>query len=80
MTRSTMSAAGILRRKQGYFVPGVEARIVDHDGRELPWDGETMGELQVRGFWVVGQYYKMEREREYFTDDGWFRTGDVGYD
>ena len=66
-----------IKAKQGYFVPGVEARIVDHDERELPWDGETMGELQVRGFWVVGQYYKMERDHEYFTDDGWFRTGDV---
>ena len=66
-----------IKAKQGYFVPGVEARIVDHDERELPWDGETMGELQVRGFWVVGQYYKMERDNEYFTDDGWFRTGDV---
>ena len=36
-----------------------------------------MGELQVRGHWVVGQYYKLEHDREHFTDDGWFRTGDV---
>ena len=58
-------------------MPGVDARIVDDDGRELPWDGATMGELQVRGYWVAGQYYRLEREREHFTDDGWFRTGDV---
>ena len=80
MTRSTMSGRWDIKAKQGYFVPGVEARIVDHDERELPWDGETMGELQVRGFWVVGQYYKMERDHEYFTDDGWFRTARRRYD
>ncbi|MCY3864017.1 MAG: long-chain fatty acid--CoA ligase [Chloroflexi bacterium] len=66
-----------IKAKQGYFVPGVDARIVDEDGKELPWDGATMGELQVRGYWVVGQYYKIENDQEHFTDDGWFRTGDV---
>ena len=66
-----------IKAKQGYFVPGVDARIVDDEGSELPWDGETMGELQVRGPWVVGQYYKIERDHEHFTADGWFRTGDV---
>ncbi len=66
-----------IKAKQGYFVPGVDARIVDDDGRELAWDGRTMGELQVRGYWVAGQYYKLEEDHEHFTDDGWFRTGDV---
>lgn len=66
-----------IKAKQGYFVPGVDARIVDDEGTELPWDGETMGELQVRGYWVVGQYYKIEHDHEHFTADGWFRTGDV---
>ena len=66
-----------MKAKQGYFVPGVDARIVDNDGRELPWDGETMGELQVRGYWVAGQYFKIDHDAEHFTDDGWFRTGDV---
>ncbi len=65
------------KAKQGYFVPGVEARIVDDSGRELPWDGATMGELQVRGYWVAGQYYKVEQDGEHFSPDGWFRTGDV---
>ncbi len=66
-----------IKAKQGYFVPGVDARIVDDAGNELPWDGETMGELQVRGYWVAGGYYKIERDQEHFTVDGWFRTGDV---
>ena len=66
-----------IKAKQGYFVPGVDARIVNDAGEELPWDGETMGELQVRGYWVAGQYYKREDDREHFTADGWFRTGDV---
>ena len=59
-------------------MPGVDARIVDEAGKELPWDGETMGELQVRGYWVVGQYYKLEHDqRAFHRYDGWFRTGDV---
>ena len=66
-----------MKAKQGYFVPGVDARIVNQQGKELPWDGETMGELQVRGLWVAGQYYKYEKHPEHFTGDGWFRTGDV---
>ena len=66
-----------IKAKQGYFVPGVDGRIVDEAGLELPWDGETMGELQVRGHWVAGAYYKIERDADHFTADGWFRTGDV---
>ena len=65
------------KAKQGYFVPGIEARIVDDSGAELPWDGATMGELQTRGYWVAGAYYRVERDDEHFTPDGWFRTGDV---
>lgn len=74
-----LDAAGCwdIKAKQGYFVPGVDARIVGDSGKELPWDGETMGELQVRGYWVAGRYYKIERDEEHFTADGWFRTGDV---
>ena len=74
-----LDAAGCwdIKAKQGYFVPGVDARIVDDQGKELPWDGETMGELQVRGYWVVGRYYKIPRDAEHFSNDGWFRTGDV---
>jgi fatty-acyl-CoA synthase len=65
-----------VRAKQGTTVPGVEARIVDVDGRELPWDGESFGELQVRGPWIISSYYNDERSPDSF-EDGWFRTGDV---
>jgi len=66
-----------IKAKQGYFIPGVDARIVDSGGNSLPWDGKTMGELQVRGIWIVAQYYKVDNQPEHFTADGWFRTGDV---
>jgi fatty-acyl-CoA synthase len=66
-----------LRAKQGLPVPFVEARVIDEKG-EAPWDGETMGELQVRGPWVAASYYNPEAGAEdKWTDDGWFGTGDV---
>ncbi len=65
-----------VRAKQGTAVPGVEARVVDIDGRALPWDGQSFGELQVRGPWVIRAYYNDERGADSFQD-GWFRTGDV---
>jgi fatty-acyl-CoA synthase len=66
-----------IKAKQGYPIVGVELRIVDGDGNELPWDGQTMGEVQVRGPWIVRQYFRVEPSPESFTADGWFRTGDV---
>ncbi len=66
-----------IKAKQGYAVPLVEIRIVNDEGEELPWDGTTMGEVQVRGPWVIRDYYKLEGASEQFTADGWFRTGDV---
>ncbi len=65
-----------VRAKQGTTVPGIEARVVDVEGRELPWDGQSFGELQVRGPWVIRSYYNDERSDDSFQD-GWFRTGDV---
>jgi len=65
-----------IRAKQGIPVPFVEIRAVDDAGREVPWDGKTMGELQVRGPWVIKSYYNDPRNEEAF-DEGWFRTGDV---
>ena len=62
---------------QGIPLAGVELRIVSDDGAELPWDGETMGELQARGPWVIRGYFKRDPTPEHFTADGWFRTGDV---
>ncbi len=66
-----------MRAKQGMAVTGVEMRIADGEGNALPRDGKTIGEVQVRGPWVVKQYYKTPVAPESFTDDGWFRTGDV---
>ncbi len=66
-----------VKAMQGYPVPMVELRIADESGEELPWDGKTMGEIQVRGPWVIRQYYKIENTPDKFTGDGWFRTGDV---
>jgi fatty-acyl-CoA synthase len=64
------------RARQGKPLPFVETRAVA-DGREVPWDGQTMGELEVRGPWVARQYYNVDGPDQRFSDDGWFRTGDV---
>ncbi|MBL8055447.1 MAG: long-chain fatty acid--CoA ligase [Anaerolineales bacterium] len=65
------------RAKQGTPNMGVELRGVDETGREVPWDGKTIGEMQVRGPWIAREYYRDERSPLSFTADGWFRTGDV---
>jgi fatty-acyl-CoA synthase len=62
---------------QGMASPGVEARVIDGDGKDVAWDGRTMGELIVRGPWVAASYYNDERSAASFTSDGWFRTGDI---
>jgi len=67
-----------LRTTVGQPLFGVEARIADPvTGEEQPWDGETSGELQVRGPWIASGYYNDERSPESFTPDGWLKTGDV---
>ena len=67
-----------LRTSVGPTVAGVDFRVVEPGTVEpLPWDGETSGELQVRGPWIAATYYNDERAGESFTDDGWLRTGDV---
>ena len=60
---------------QGRVPPGVEIRIVREDGSQAPWDGETFGEIQVRGNWVAASYYKDPAPEKF--SDGWLRTGDV---
>ncbi len=64
------------RAKQGLPAPFVEVRVVNEEG-EAPWDGKTMGELQVRGPWVAASYYNLPEAQDRWTEDGWFRTGDV---
>ena len=67
-----------VRSTVGRINCGVEMRIVDPETlEEKPWDGETSGELQVRGPWVIREYYNDSRSPESFTPDGWLRTGDV---
>lgn len=66
-----------VKASQGTPVFGVEVRVIDENGAELAWDGVSMGELQVRGPWIIKQYYKRDIAPENFTADGWFRTGDV---
>ncbi len=63
--------------KAGRSLFGIELRIVDDDGRELPWDGEAFGALQVRGPWVCSDYFKLGGAAGTHTQDGWFETGDV---
>ena len=65
-----------LMARHGLPIPGVDIRIVDQEGKELPWDGITMGELQTRGPWITSGYYNDPRSEQAFMD-GWFRTGDV---
>jgi fatty-acyl-CoA synthase len=64
------------RTTQGFAVPLVETRHTAEDGKVLAWDGETMGELEVRGPWVARSYFGGDGADRY-TKDGWFKTGDV---
>src|SRR4051794_3785446 len=62
---------------QGRPLPLVELRNRDAEGNLLPWDGESMGELEIRGPWVAAGYYETADQAERWTADGWFKTGDV---
>jgi fatty-acyl-CoA synthase len=63
-----------IRLKQGRAIYGVDMKIVDGSGKELPWDGKTYGDLLVKGPWIIREYYKGESDP---LVDGWFPTGDV---
>ncbi len=64
-----------VRIKQGRGIFGVDMKIVDGQGQELPWDGKSYGDLLVRGPWVINAYFKGEGGSPLV--DGWFPTGDV---
>jgi fatty-acyl-CoA synthase len=71
------------RLTQGRFPTSVEARLTGPGGERLPWDGESAGELEVRGPWIAGAYYNGPgadplRPADKFSEDGWLKTGDVG--
>jgi fatty-acyl-CoA synthase len=61
----------------GLPVPLIDLRIVGENGEVAPWDGVAVGEVQVRGPFVTGDYHNVPRDPEKFTNDGWLRTGDV---
>ena len=65
-----------IEMKQGHPPFGVEMKITDDNGRDLPWDGKTFGRLKVRGPAVAKAYYKVDSD-PVFEKDGWFDTGDV---
>ena len=65
------------KAKAGIPTPWVEMRVMNESG-EVPRDGETMGEIQLRGPWIAASYYNLPEEKDKWTRDGWFRTGDVG--
>lgn len=61
--------------RQGRVVFGVDMKIVDEQGQELPWDGQTSGNLEVKGPWVIHDYFKSDGSEA--LNEGWFRTGDI---
>jgi len=65
------------RAKTGRVVTGVELRIVGETGEPLPADGRSVGEIEVRGPWITGGYYKVDAPERF--NEGWLRTGDVGH-
>jgi len=65
------------KAQAGIPVPFIERRVVCDEG-EVPWDGKTVGEVQLRGPWVAASYFNLPAEADKWTEDGWFRTGDVG--
>ncbi len=64
------------RAKQGRALPWVELRLMGDDGKEVPWDGSSTGEIEVRGPWVAARYFDDDSDGEKFRA-GWLRTGDI---
>jgi len=63
-----------VKAKQGRAIYGMNLKITDDDGNDLPWDGKSFGSLKAKGGWVCDGYYKLEQADE---TDGWFDTGDI---
>ncbi len=60
------------RIKQGMIVPGMEIRIMSDEGKVLPWDGQSVGEIQVRGPYIAKSYFN-NPDKSSFSQDGWFK-------
>jgi fatty-acyl-CoA synthase len=73
---ATGEASRAARARTGRIVAGVDMRLVDGDGAEQPWDGTSIGEIQVRGPWITAGYHGVDAPEKFH--DGWLRTGDVG--
>ncbi|MGM0453965.1 MAG: long-chain-fatty-acid--CoA ligase, partial [Thermodesulfobacteriota bacterium] len=67
-----------LKKKQGYPVVGLDVKVVDQEGNELPHDGKSPGEILIRGPWITGSYYNAAGSEESFTEDGYWKSGDAG--
>lgn len=65
------------KRSQGLPVNGIDIRVVDSEDRDLPFDGESVGEVLLRGPWIAERYHELEDDADRFLD-GYWRTGDVG--
>jgi fatty-acyl-CoA synthase len=71
-----------VRAKQGWPAPFVEIRLMRPEGAEgqpaeVPWDGVSSGEIEIRGPWVAASYFESPDQAHRWSADGWFRTGDV---
>lgn len=64
------------KRSQGLLVSGVDVRLVDGEGKDVPFDGTSQGEILLRGPWIIDSYYKLDEDDRFF--DGYWRSGDVG--
>ncbi len=67
-----------LKKKQGIIVSGLEIKIVDKNGKELPHDGKSSGEILLKGPWITENYFNAPQTVDSFTERGYFKTGDAG--
>jgi len=65
------------KRRQGLLMPGVDFRLVDQAGHDVPFDGVSQGEILLRGPWIIERYHKLEEDTDRFAG-GYWRSGDVG--
>ncbi|WP_298279928.1 long-chain fatty acid--CoA ligase [uncultured Bradyrhizobium sp.] len=65
-----------VRTRQGIPVPGIEVRVLDADGKQVPWNDTEVGEVYVRGLWIAKSYYEDDRSKENFVE-GWWKSGDL---
>jgi fatty-acyl-CoA synthase len=67
-----------LKKKQGSIVSGLDVKIVDEEGNQLPHDGTSSGEILLRGPWITKSYYNAPETKDSFTEDKYFKSGDAG--